>query len=69
VASAGFPGTFESSGLIEFGDFALIAQGPGGTNPVGTLVGGIFGILMVAVLVVLLLWSLVRWGVSRARLR
>jgi hypothetical protein len=67
TAGAGFPGTFESTGLTEFGDFALIGQGGGGTGPDLTLVGTILGVAAAGAFVALLAWTLVGWAVYRVR--
>jgi hypothetical protein len=69
TAGAGFPGTFETTGLTEFGDFALIGQGAGGTGPDLALVGTILGVAAAGAFVALLAWTLVGWGVDRIRRR
>jgi hypothetical protein len=66
AAAAGFPGTFETTGLTDFGDFALIVTGSGTTGPLEGLAGMILGLLIVGILLALLGWTLLRWGVSRA---
>jgi hypothetical protein len=69
TAGAGFPGTFETTGLTEFGDFALIGQGAGGTGPDLALVATILGVAAAGAFVALLARTLVGWGVDRIRRR
>jgi hypothetical protein len=69
TGSAGFPGTFETTRLTEFGDFALVAPGLATTGSEMMPIVTILSIATAGVLVLLVAGTLVLWGTRRTRKR
>lgn len=69
AAAAGFPGTFETTGLTDFGEFALVGEGSGAAGPLDGLPGTILGLAAAGILAILLGSVLLTWGIGRVRER